>query len=53
MPQQRAGLRIVVVLGSVRQGVPRPVRLGERVARMCCNELRALGHEVALVGARC
>lgn len=45
----RRGLRIAVVLGSVRSGVPRPVRLGERVVRMCEQALIERGHRVTLV----
>lgn len=43
-------MKMLVFLGSVRKSTPpKPMRLGERVARGCANHLRAFGVDVAII----
>ena len=42
-------LRVAVLLGSTRDGPPRPANLGRRVGKFLCGVLNQRGHEVDVV----
>ena len=42
-------LRVAVLLGSTRDGPPRPANLGRRVGKFLCGVLSQRGHEVDVV----